>query len=136
MAFKVEKIHPLDLQPRKAVGVSIPFSAGNVFQQTYTTQEALKMNLINYLLTDKGERYFLPDFGAGLRALLFEQAVTDIEEETKARIVSEVSRWFPTVEINQITVEISADEHILTVYMKYGVTQTNIEDELLINIAQ
>jgi len=73
MAFQVERIHPLDLQPRKAVGVGLPFSSTSVFNSTYTTQDALKSNLINYLLTEKSERFLNPDLGAGLRALLFDQ---------------------------------------------------------------
>jgi hypothetical protein len=73
MAFNIAKINPLDLQPRKAVGVSIPFSSRAVFNSTYTTQDALKSNLINFLLTNKGERFLNPNFGADLRALLFEQ---------------------------------------------------------------
>jgi len=35
MAFEVKRIDPLDLQPRKAVGVEIPFSAKNVFASNY-----------------------------------------------------------------------------------------------------
>ena len=31
MAFNVKKINPLDLQPRKAIGVDIPLSGVGVF---------------------------------------------------------------------------------------------------------
>ena len=50
MPFEVKKINPIDRQPRKAVGVSIPFSGKAVFNQTFETKEALKSNIINYLL--------------------------------------------------------------------------------------
>lgn len=136
MAFQVEKIHPLDLQPRKAVGVTIPFSANDVFTSTYTTQDALKANLINYLLTNQGERFFNPDFGAGLRALLFEQMTQDLQEEIKARITSGIYTWFPTVTVTEISISESPDTNTITIYMKYKVMQTNIQDELLINFAQ
>ena len=136
MAFEVKKIHPLDLQPRKAVGVSLPFSAKDVFLPTYTTQEAIKVNLINYILTGRGERFLNPDFGIDLRSLLFEQLVDDKIEELEYRIRQGISEWFPTVTINKI--EITSDTNTGTVraYMKYGVEYTNIQDELLINFEQ
>ena len=136
MAFEVKKIHPLDLQPRKAVGVSLPFSAKDVFTSTYTTQEALKSNLINYLLTNKGERVLNPDFGIGLRSLLFEQAVQESRDEVESLIRRGISEWFPQVVINTLSVIFTPDNHTSTVYLKYSVNQTNIQDELLINFEQ
>ena len=35
MAFEVKKINPLDLQPRKAVGIDLPFSAKNAFSSNF-----------------------------------------------------------------------------------------------------
>ena len=136
MAFNVEKIHPLDLQPRKAVGVSLPFSSKSVFTSTYTTQDALKSNLINFLLTNKGERYLNPTFGANLRSLLFEQMVVDVRDEIDSTIRTGIKTWFSNVTINTLTVTESPDTNTLTIYMKYGVDYTNIEDELLINFQQ
>jgi phage baseplate assembly protein W len=72
MAYQVRNINPLDLQPSTGIGVSIPFSSKSVFTTVYTTQEQLKYNIINYLLTNRKERVFVPNFGAGIRDLLFE----------------------------------------------------------------
>ena len=52
MAFNIRKIDPIDLQPRKAVGVSLPFSGKAVFNSTFQTKDAIKTNLINYFLTN------------------------------------------------------------------------------------
>ena len=136
MAFNVQKINPLDLQPRKAVGVSLPFSSNSVFNSTYTTQDALKANLVNHFLTEKGERYLNPDLGAGLRRLLFDQITEDKKGEIDAVIRTEISTWFPSVEVNDIKVATSPDTNTVTVYIRYSVTQTNIQDELLINFEQ
>ena len=72
MAYNRRKIDPLDLQPRKAVGVALPFSGRAVFNSTYQTKDAIRNNLINFFLTGKNERVFNLNFGAGLRNLLFE----------------------------------------------------------------
>jgi len=51
MAFDAKKINPLDRQPRKAVGVNLPFSGQAVFNSNYLTKDAVRNNLINYFLT-------------------------------------------------------------------------------------
>ena len=136
MAFNVQQINPLDLQPRKAVGVSLPFSSTSVFNSTYTTQDALKSNLINHFLTEKGERFLNPNLGAGLRRLLFDQITSDKEDEIETVVRTEISTWFPNLQVNETKVISSPDTNTVTVYIKYSVTQTNIQDELLINFEQ
>ena len=49
-----------------------------MFKGTETIQEQNKANLINLLLTYPGERINLPDYGIGLKNLLFEQQI-DLE---------------------------------------------------------
>jgi phage baseplate assembly protein W len=136
MAFNVQQINPLDLQPRKAIGVSLPFSSTSVFTSTYTTKDALKANLINYFLTEKGERFLNPNLGAGLRRLLFDQMTEDKREEINYVVRQGVAEWFPNVEIQEIVTEYSQDINTVTVFMKYRLLQTNIQDELVINFEQ
>ena len=136
MAFEVQRINPLDLQPRKAVGVSLPFSSKSVFNSTYTTKDALKTNLINFFLTDKRERFLNPNFGAGLRALIFEQMTSDTEEELLYVIRSGLSQWFPNLIVNSLQVSPSPDTNTVSVYLVYSIAQTNIADELVINFEQ
>lgn len=136
MAFNVQQINPLDLQPRKAVGVSLPFSSTSVFNSTYTTQDALKSNLINYFLTGRGERFLNPDLGTELRALLFDQMTEDKKEEILYVIRRGVADWFPNVIINGLQMENLPDTNTVVIYLNYSVTQTNIQDELVINFEQ
>ena len=136
MAFDVQKINPLDLQPRKAVGVSLPFSNTSVFNSTYSTQEALKSNIVNYCLTEKNERFLNPEFGAGLRRLLFEPGVQDNVGEIEAVVTSGIATWFPNVVINNINVVLSPDANTTTIYLNYSVVNTNIQDQVVINFEQ
>ena len=136
MAFQVERIHPLDLQPRKAVGVSLPFSAKAVFNSTYTTKDALKANIVNYFLTEKGERFLNPNLGAGLRALIFDQMTEDKIEEIKYVVLQGIADWFPNAVVNDIQVGSNPDTNSTTIYINYSVAQTNIQDELVINFEQ
>ena len=136
MAFNVQQINPLDQQPSVGVGVGLPFSSTSVFNTTYTTQEALKANLVNYFLTGTSERFLNPNFGAGLRALLFDQMTEDKIDEIKAVIQSGISQWFPEVNVLGIQVSNSPDTQTTTIALKYSVRMTNIQDQLSINFQQ
>ena len=50
MAFGAIKKFPNDTKPRVGIGVDLPFSEGGGFTPNYTTQEAIKYNLINFFL--------------------------------------------------------------------------------------
>ena len=52
MAFQIQKIYPLDLEDRKAIGVDLPFTGTAVFNSNYLTKDAIRNNLINYFLTN------------------------------------------------------------------------------------
>ena len=71
------RVNPLDLQKNIVIGVSLPFNAPGVFNKTYSTKDQIKSNLINLLLTDKGERIMNPEFGADLKTALFEGIFED-----------------------------------------------------------
>ena len=72
MAYRVPNINPIDVSGRVAIGVSVPFNNIAVFNQTYSTSTQVKSNIINYILTRKGERVLNPDFGLGLEEYIFE----------------------------------------------------------------
>jgi hypothetical protein len=82
MAYRVENTNPFNTDYQVAVGVSIPFvgstTSGSdaVFPSTYTSTEQIRSNLINFMLTNKGERYLNPNYGSNLRKYVF-AGITD-----------------------------------------------------------
>lgn len=136
MAYKVQRINPLDLQPRKAVGVAIPFQGRAVFTSTYTTKDAIKSNLINFFLTGKNERVLNVDFGAGLRNFLFENLTQDTVNETRELILQALGVYFPQVIVNNLQLLAYPDQNLITFTLKYSVRETNITDEVVINFEQ
>jgi uncharacterized protein len=136
MAFEVQKINPLDLQPRKAIGVQLPFSGRAVFNPTYQSRDAIKTNLINYFLTIRGERYLDPTFGTNLQALLFDQLTEDKVRQIDTLIRNEIRINFPRVEPVNISTIGDTNTGIVQFSMSYTVRDTNIEDEVVINFAQ
>lgn len=53
----------------------------------------LRDELLQLLLTSPGERLFLPEFGGGVRKLVFEPASEALRGVVKARITNALSRW-------------------------------------------
>ena len=136
MAYNVRKINPLDLQPRKAVGVSLPFDGRAVFHSTYTSKDAIKSNLINFFLTGKNERVFNVNFGAGLRNFLFENIQQGEIERARAQTLENLTVFFPTVIVNDLQLLATPDSNLITFVLKYSVRDTNITDEVSINFEQ
>lgn len=136
MSYKVQRINPLDLQPRKAVGVALPFSGKAVFNSTYTTKDATRANLINFFLTGKNERILNVDFGAGLRNFLFENLTQDMIDSTRELINQSLELYFPQVLVRNLELIAIPDQNMVTFTLKYAVKETNITDEVVINFEQ
>ena len=132
MAFGAQKIFPIDTKPGTAVGVAIPFNAPGVFYSTYTTQNAIKNNLIDFFLTEPGERYLNPTYGGGLRSFIFEQISSNTLDSLQEDIQSKISRHFPNVRVLNLEVFQDPDYNNITVSIKYNIVDTAISDEIQI----
>lgn len=133
MAFQVRKIDPLDLQPRKAVGVSLPFSGKAVFNQTFETKDAIKTNLINYFLTARGERFLNPDFGNSLQNLLFDNITQDKITQIDSLIREDLRIFFPKIDPVEVSTVGDPDNNTVQFSLRYKITDTDVEDEVTIN---
>lgn len=133
MAFNVRRINPLDLQPRKAVGVALPFQGRAVFNSTFTTKDATRTNLINFFLTGQNERVFNPRLGSGIRNLLFENLTQETLDIATENITQGLQIYFPQVEIRNLQLVPIYDENLVNFELKYAIRETGITDELTIN---
>ena len=130
MARIIQSKFPIDLQPSRAVGFGFPLNGDAVFVPTFFTRDQIKANMINYLLTNKGERVFRPDFGADLRALLFEQILDVTTDDLKSNIQSDISQFFPNVEVVEIAFDNQPDENTVNFTLKYRIVNFGIEDSV------
>ena len=133
MAFGAKKIFPIDTRPGTAVGVSIPFNNNSVFFSTYTTQDAIRNNLLNFFLTNQTERYLNNQFGANLRAFVFEQISTDNISDLKENIQSLLSQYFTNIRVDKLDVLESPDNNEITVQLYYSIINTGITDQVQIS---
>ena len=133
MAFNSQQIFPIDFNKSAAVGVDLPFSEPGVFKPNYTTAAAIKNNLINYFLTNPGERPLNPSFGGGLRAFIFEQITTNNLDFLEERISSNLELFFPNIQIGNLEISKQEDTNTIIVSLTYSVVNTNINDTLEID---
>ena len=134
MAYDVKNISYLDLRKSTGIGVKIPFSEGRVFTPVFTTKEQTKYNIINFLLTDKRERIFSPNFGAGLRRRIFEQISQDTAEEIQTSLVTQIEAYFPNIRVIRLVVTGEPDTNILRISFSYSLLNTNENDSVIVEV--
>ena len=73
--------------------------SGGVFTLNYTTQDQVKDNIRNLVLTSPGERPYHLNFGVGVYELLFDNATDDVLDTIESRIESQITYWLPYVKL-------------------------------------
>jgi phage baseplate assembly protein W len=89
-------------------GIDFPFQdseLGYYLKLTETPEEEIKADLIHLLLTRKGSRYFLPDFGTRLYEYIFEPLDSPTFDSIEAEIREQVGKYIPNLQITNLTVE-------------------------------
>ena len=109
----IRRINPLNLNKNVTIGVAFPLDENNMFSGTETIEDQNRANLISILLTQPGERINQPNFGVGVKNLLFENNIDlDLLKES---INNQINVFIP--EITLMNLETNYDgEH--TVFLK------------------
>lgn len=94
-------------------GVNFPFVdslTGDYISLSQTPDQEIRSSLLHLLLTRKGSRYYLPDFGTRIYEYIFDQndmvSWTLIEEELRETI----KKYIPNLDINSIQVYSAEDD--------------------------
>ena len=125
------RINPLDLNKSIRIGVAFPLDEINMFKGTETVKEQIKANLLNLLLTYPGERINLPNFGVGIKNLLFEQ---NIDLETlKTKIENQINQYIPNSKLRNIRTSTSEDKHTLSISLTYTYLLDNSQQSIQLN---
>ena len=132
MARILQSRFPIDQQPSRAVGFGFPLNGEAVFVPTYFTRDQIKANLVNYLLTNRGERVFNPTFGADLRNLVFENIIDVTTDELQERIQNDINNYFPQVIIEEIKFDNIPDSNTINFTLTYNILNFGITDDIQI----
>lgn len=91
----------------KTYGINFPFRdsfKGTYFDLSETTDEEIRSNLIHLLLTKKGTRYYLPNFGTRLMEYIFDPLDGPTFSDLESEIRDSVSEFIPNLTITNITI--------------------------------
>jgi phage baseplate assembly protein W len=143
MALELGKINVTDLKENdyKVLGIGINKSSnqGGMFTVNYTTLTQAKDNIINLLMTKKGERVSQPEFGCDIWKVLFEPIVDgDIDDKIEISIIDSVSKWLPYITVDEIIVDyddIDTDNNRIDVEINFSLTSNpNLRETVKVNI--
>jgi phage baseplate assembly protein W len=125
------RVSTLDLQKTRAIGYSLPFNGpAGPFNRTYSTLDQTKYNLINLILTVKGERIFNPQFGVDLQKILFEGITDETISLAKTIIIQDINTFLPSLLINEIVIEPDVDQNSISVTVIYTPPLSNKKDQI------
>lgn len=107
-------------------GVAFPIAVddkGSVALAQY--EEDIRQAIRIILDTDPGERVMRPDFGAGLRALLFEPINTNTMALARHRVEQALILWEPRIDSIVVKVDAQPKVGLLNIDIRYRVRTTN-----------
>lgn len=123
---------------KRYINPSFPFTnseEGHFVKLTRTDSEAIKSDILHILLTNKGERLYLPDFGTNLRKYLFEPQDNTTFNEIRREIREEVTRYIPNLKIDNIEIDSpDTQNHLAKIRMDYTLTDDVFESKDFVEV--
>ena len=107
----------------KTYGIAFPFNIseqGKYLKLTQTANDEIRTDLIHLLLTRKGSRYFLPDFGTRLYEYIFEPMDSPTFNNIEADIREACEKYMPQLKITNISIKAASDEEEYNVVTTAG----------------
>ncbi len=100
--------------------LAFPFSMETTGPRLAGRSEHIRGQIEQVLFTLPGERVFRPEFGAGLRALVFEPNNTSLWQITKRRLLASLAEALQgEVDPKSLDVNVRGDEAVLTIAISY-----------------
>ena len=91
----------------KAINIKFPVNDDKIINRYLSlnrgTKESVSSNLLLLLLTEKGERYYMPNYGTGLLNYIFEPSDNITVEDIKDELNEIVSKYMPKIFIDEVT---------------------------------
>jgi hypothetical protein len=97
----------------KTYGIAFPFNISNegkYLRLTQTSNDEIRTDLIHLLLTRKGSRYFLPDFGTRLYEFIFEPMDSPTFNNIESDIRESCEKYLPQLKITNISIKAASSE--------------------------
>ena len=124
----------------KYININYPFKdsdKGFLLDLNDTDSGAIKADLMHLILTQKGQRLYMPDFGTDLLKYIFEPSDSKTFSEIKTDIKATVKRYIPNLIVKEIIVDQDTNnEHKASIRIDYSISDDVFveEDFVIINL--
>jgi phage baseplate assembly protein W len=130
---QIYRLNPQDLGQPRGIGISVLYSNNiSVFNSTITTKDQIKSNLINYILTNKGERLYDPNFGGDVRRAIFQVNDDSAFESIAARLETEILQYVFNIILQSIIIKRDPDNNLVNIIINYQLNQQN--QQIVVNV--
>jgi Bacteriophage baseplate protein W len=114
--------------------LDFPFAVGEQGSIRMTDAiDHIKDEIITILLTAPGERVNQPEFGCGLKELIFAGNSEILSTMVDFRVVQALDRWLGD-KIDTNGVNVQSDEEQLLIEVNYTIKDTSVQDRLVLTI--
>lgn len=90
----------------KAINVKFPINddlrTNRFLGLNLKSKEAISSNLLLLFLTEKGERYYMPEYGCNLLKYIFEPSDNITVDEIRDELNETVSKYIPQIVIDEV----------------------------------
>lgn len=103
-----------------------------LYSMNKTAIESIKQDLKMLLLTNPGERMMNPDYGVGIRELLFSQNTVSLRAEINTRIDRQIKKYMNFINIKSINFEELGEDQANSLYLvlEYFIPSIRINDQI------
>ena len=111
---------------KRYINIDFPFrdsENGYYFKLNSTDKDAIRSDLLHLLLTNKGERLYLPDFGSDLRKYIFEPNDNITHDDIRNNLNETIKKYIPNLYVNDITFRNDDIQELIIVELTYTVTE-------------
>jgi len=145
MAIELGRVSTKDLADNSykslGIGINRRSDSNGIFATNYTTIKQTRDNLINLIMTRKGERVMQADFGCDIHRIIFEPIYgEDIKDRIIDSIEDAVAMWMPFVSIDNVDFpfdDADIDNNKINVSIKFSLRiNPNIKETIEITINQ
>jgi phage baseplate assembly protein W len=124
------RVDPLDLNKNTAIGVGLPFNKPGVFKSTFSTKDQTKSNIVNLLLTNKGERIMNPEFGADISYLLFEGMTDSNIANIQDKVTTAINNYIPQIIVDSVDVVYDQTYYTINITINYRSIISGTSDQV------
>lgn len=116
----------------------LKFKEKKVFENIENTKELVRFHLTNLLLTNPGEKISDPNYGIGIRQMLFENMTRGTLNLWSDKITDSINIYIKYVNLNQVQIIPFFEENKINIKISYNLLRDTEEQilELSLNIGE